>query len=80
MLAGLQAPHTKFIVCENGMVLSLKSFRDECGVMGERKVEKREFCQMLEVSDWGSEFSNLSPIGNYRLLVSVASPFSPSAF
>lgn len=45
------------------MVLSLKSFREECGGVGERKVEKREFCQMLEAADWGSELCNLSPIG-----------------
>lgn len=44
MLGGVQAPHTKLVVWENGTVLSLKSFRGEHGRMRERKVEKRKSC------------------------------------
>ena len=50
MPEGVQAPHTKLVVCENGTVLPLKSFRGERGGMGERKVEKRKSCQKLKAS------------------------------
>lgn len=63
MLGGMQAPHTKLVVCENGTVLSLKSSREECGGIGERKVEKRKSCQKLKASGQGYGLCNSSHTG-----------------
>lgn len=73
MPEGVQAPCIKLVVCENGTVLSLKSFRGERGGMGERKVEKRKFCQKLKASG----LCNSSHTGKE---CPVVSPFSPIGF
>lgn len=81
MPEGMQAPHTKLLVCENETVLSLKSFRGEHGGMGERKVEKKKSCQKLKASGQGSGLCNSShTVRSHSPVVSVASPFSPLGF